>query len=185
MLKEILEMARAIKGEWLDADNMLGNTFEEEKINSMWELIDTYKNYEFRKNILGNLYVLFEKIDYTYKSIGFVNLRNANSIGIKLNYKNLMEEIGVGVLKEKRRQGLAKWMYKTLVKQGISIMCDKEQYENNRKLWISLSKEMNVHIIDIDSLKIIDKKVILNPDKGYNVDDRIWNSKDNIRLVLY
>jgi len=190
MLKEILEMAKAIKGDWLEADEMLGNSFSQEKIDKLWELIDTYKNYEFRKNKMGNLYVLFEKNNNEYINIGFVNLRDARVIGNKLGYKNLMEEIGVGVLKEKRKQGLAKWMYKTLVKHNISIMGDKEQYDNNRKLWISLSKDMDVDIIDIGSLKIIDKKVILKPDIGYNVDDRIWGSKydntyDNIRVVLY
>jgi len=182
MLKFIIESIKK-EGNWEDVDDMLGNTYSSEKISKMWELIDTYNEYEFRKNKMGTLYVLFEKNndEYTseYISVGFVNLRPINLY--KLPYKNLMEEIGMGVLKSKRRQGLAKYMYKTLLKQ-YNILSDKEQYENNIKLWISLSKDFNIDIVDIKNQKIIDKKVDLYDNKYYNI---IWNNDSNVRLVLY
>ena len=178
MLKSIIESIKK-KGNWEDVDDMLGNTYSQEKINKMWELIDTYNKYEFRKNKLGTLYVLFEKNGNEYTSVGFVNLRPINLS--KLSYKNLMEEISMGVLKSKRRLGLAKYMYGNLLKQ-YNILSDKEQYENNIRLWISLSKDFNIDIVDIKNQKIIDKNVDLYDDKYYNI---IWNDDSNVRLVLY
>lgn len=82
-------------------------------------------------------------------------------------------------------------MYKYFVKElKFTILGDAEQYFGARKLWASLSKELDVivDIYDVKEDKIIHPNVVLHHGNYNNdFDARLWSyskSKHNVRSIL-
>jgi hypothetical protein len=110
--------------------------------------------------------------------------------GKNLGYQNLYKVNNIVVKPELRGLGIAKAMYKWLVDQKVFILGDREQYFGARRLWATLSREMDVvvDIVDYDREIVIERNVILHHGQyDADFDQRVWSyneDKQHIRLVL-
>lgn len=108
----------------------------------------------------------------------FKNIRKINKIVTQKCY----QVKAVNVLASKRRRGLAELMYDSLLKNGYSLIGDKEQYFGARRLWEKFSKtsKYKVSIFCDQPRELIYEDVELNGD-----DARVWiDEKDNKKETL-
>ena len=122
-----------------------------------------------------------------------IDFEPENEIGQDLGYGKLYNVSGVFVAKTHRAFGVSTFMYKYLIsKYNFCILGDQVQYIGARKLWSRLSKDLDCHvdIVDISSMKILQKDVILHHGEAdedfdpeiYSYD--FYSSKKYIRLIL-
>lgn len=113
-----------------------------------------------------------------YYVIGALRVKYLTSWS-KLNYRLVREIQGIEIHKDRRNQGYAKYFYKTLVDElGWNLLGDLTDYENSRRLWVSLSKDPDyqVDIVDSSTGIIFEKKVILKD----ILDDRVWVKYEDV-----
>jgi len=196
--KEYLkEMSIAGYGDWTPSKEIVGD-LSLIALEKYWERIAviqvTSDYYEVYK--LDNIYIAGNVVqsDETNRfEIDFeIKLTEHKSIAHDFKIKQkLMNVDGVKVKKSTRGRGLAKSIYKLLVKQEeFIILGDEVQYFGARKLWSRLSKDtsVKVDIIDVETKQYLEKDVILkHGTKDWEFDDRVWSyehEKKNIRLLL-
>lgn len=108
----------------------------------------------------------------------FKNIRKINKIVTQKCY----QVKAVNILASKRRRGLAELMYDSLLKNGYSLIGDKEQYFGARRLWEKFSKTpgYKVSIFCDQPRELIYEDVELNGD-----DARVWiDEEDNKKETL-
>lgn len=131
-----------------------------------------------------------EKIKY-FESYMFLEMENSKNLGFKISVKPLYRAKMVGVDSSFRGIGIAKSMYKYLVKeQKYNIIGDVEQFFGARRLWANLSRSSDV-IVDIVDIKkgiYVEKDTILHHGTDdWDFDKRVWdysNHLEDIRLIL-
>lgn len=126
-----------------------------------------------------------------FESVMFLEMENSKNIGHKIRISPLYRAKMVGVHSSIRGAGIAKKLYKFLIKnQGYNIIGDTEQFFGARKLWASLSKDSDT-VVDIVDTKLgdyIEQNVTLHHGTDdWDFDKRVWDYSDrlkDIRLVL-
>jgi hypothetical protein len=195
--KGLSEMAIAAKGDWPKIKEMV-TSITPFIIEKKWDYIDSLylKNTIYRIYKQKNVYVLGYFIERAESTEFIVELEIKLSLETEImnefNFKKqLMNVDGVRVSETSQGRGLATQMYKFLVKnENFIILGDEIQFFGARKLWSRLSKEIDVRvdIIDIDSIKVLEKDVILkHGTDDWDFDKRVWSydlDKRYIRLVL-
>lgn len=109
--------------------------------------------------------------------------------------KKYVKVARVETVTKNRGQGIATALYKFLIKEEkINLISDSVQFFGARILWVKLSEEMSVDVLDSDSGNILMKNVTLkHGDLDHEIDTRVWSyvgnlkqdySKHNIRFIL-
>jgi hypothetical protein len=148
-----------------------------------------------RDSFINKLILLNTKNNIRYfiktdKSSAYaINKDNVIVLQLKLSLFdiNISSEEGiqtnmVKVSNKVKEEGIAKTLYKLLIKSYDTIICDRDQYDGARALWKSLAKE-NYHLYIYNEVKDTLTKVI-----NFDNEKAIWSftdySKENILLVI-
>lgn len=109
------------------------------------------------------------------KVIGAIKLKGTTSYR-RLGYNNTFVVVGVEVDIDERRNGIAKLLYKVIVSElNYTLVGDEVQYENARKLWVSLSIHPGfiVDIVDLGTKSVVYRNIKLEDN-----DSKIWAHTD-------
>lgn len=160
------------------------------------DIIINGTDFEIIKHINANTWAVGKLLtgengEVIFDRVFFLEMENSKNIGHKIQTQPLYRAKMVGVKEDMRGFGIAKKMYKFLIKnQGYNIIGDTEQFFGARKLWASLSKDTDV-IVDIIDTKLgqyIERDVRLHHGTDdWDFDKRVWDYSDrlkDIRLVL-
>lgn len=205
--KEVfLEIAQAKKGNWLEGVEFVRN-FSKETIEQSY-ILQCEINIP---SIKEDLFLYKHKFNTSYIMGGFVEVANMTKNGLehedrfkaifsisleKINLKDYINSFvvkGVAVIDDEdyQKSGISYFMYQYFVKTlKYTLVGDAEQYFGARKLWVKLSKniDLKVDIYDIQDNILIYKDVILHHGKyDSDFDERLWSySKDKhyVRSVL-
>ena len=169
-----------------------------------WEVIDTLNletlEYSIAKHkssptwVVGNLKTFdtpHELGKKEFEVVFKIDLHDSSDIGKLLGYDNLYQVNLVMVRLREWGNKIAKHMYRYLVKnQGITLLGDRYQYFGARKLWASLSKNMDIQvdIVNLKTHEILYPNVTLHHDQyDHDFDSRLWSyghDKEHIRSIL-
>ena len=142
----------------------------------------------FIKNFKGNYYYIFwdnydtwylvledDDVDEVkYYVAGYLKLIKYNKL------PNAMQVDGIEIHKKYRGLGLSTFLYRCVkAKKGYSIVSDYIQYDNARKIWVSLAKKDGVKIFDEKTNKKSENIAI----KDFN-DDSIWGYKHKTKVLV-
>jgi hypothetical protein len=110
-----------------------------------------------------------------YTLIGYLKL---------IKYDNLphaMQVDGIEIHQNYRKNGLSTFLYRSIQeKTNTTIVSDYVQYENSRKIWLSLSQKNSVKIFNELTNKISDKIQIEDFD-----DPSIWGKNHTHELLVF
>lgn len=120
-----------------------------------------------------------------------IDLGKSSGVGRKFGYPNLWYVSNVTTSTNMQSLGIATAMYRFLLKkESINLLSDLNQYFGARRLWAKLSKQLDLRVDIIDTIKgvILEENVRLNQGKlDEEFDQRAWAhdpSKGHIRLIL-
>lgn len=126
-----------------------------------------------------------------FHSVFFILLRNVKNVAHRLHYHRLYQVETVGVHEDARGVGIAKTMYRYLVKtHGYLLIGDREQYFGARRLWASLSRDtdISVDLVDLANDAVIGTEVVLHQGRyDADFDQAVWSygrEREHIRMVL-
>lgn len=203
---DLTEQAQAKKGNWKNGVEFVRN-FSEDAMHDLYNFIDDlyipklqseikiYKNKHNESYVCG----IYGEESHKYKTGDVMEKHFYAIFSISLEkinlhqYKNSFVVKGVAVIDNDNysRAGIAYEIYQYFVKKmKYTLVGDSEQYFGARKLWVKLSKniDLKVDIYDIKSNELVYKDVILHHGKyDSDFDERIWSySKDkhNLRSIL-
>jgi hypothetical protein len=198
MIKEIIkEMSIAGFDDWEPSEDLVA-VMSVFVLKKYWTFIDKVKinGKSFNLYKLKNSYILGNFKETSEKEIFEVDfridLKEESEIKNKFNLKKSLFRVdGVMTNKNKRGFGIGTFMYKYLIKnENILLISDRTMFFGARKLWVRLSKSIDVvvDIIDIKNYKVLEKDVKLHHgDEDWDFDERVWSydtDKAHIRLVL-
>ena len=200
-IEEVLEeIAIAGRGDWVPNKEMIeykGGSV----VRIKWELIDTFTTRSgiiLELRCLKNEYIAGRFVNTTSDGDEifeiFLHMKMSEDKEITSDFKMkkmLLNVDGVKVKETSQGDDIAMVTYKSIIKnQNVYILGDEVQFRGARKLWSRLSKEIDVRvdIIDIDSIKVLEKDVILkHGTDDWDFDKRVWSydlDKRYIRLIL-
>ena len=137
--------------------------------------LDTYQIFINKRKtvaILGCSVWDDERGSWILQIVSWISLENSYTSN---NHRRV---IGVHTNEEPRGEGYTVSLYYSLVKNGINLESDNEQYQGAKPLWKALSRLVNVEVYD-ESLKSILYKTYTN-----KIDDsEIW-SKDSSKFLV-
>ncbi len=194
------EMAIAGKGDWQPSNEMVEYKGAN-VVKVKWKLIDSFKTksgmlLELRclqnEYIAGRFVSTSDDGDEVFEIFLHMNMSEEKEIAkdFKID-KTLLNVDGVKVRETSQGDGIAMLTYKSIIKhQNVIIIGGEVQFQGARKLWVRLSKQIDVRvdIIDVDSEKVLEKDVILKHGiDDWDFDKRVWSydmDKRYIRLIL-
>ena len=181
--QELLEMAYMKDGDFNFGHqleiikNRFRNLQESQKINSIKH---TFKidDKNFNIHFLGEFLITSNEL-----------LEIVNIIGIKhVTFPKYLHSIYNGYIlcvnameteQKYRKMGIAKSVISFLINEGFFIMGDSIEYENARKLWLSLNKIENYKL---DIVSIEEDKILFSGVKLKDIyDNRLWTLEDRER----
>ena len=199
---ELTEMSIAMYGIYEPTSEMI-LSMSVEALNDNWSKIgkmdvgrdklDIYRSKGVGREFLAGRIM---KSDNSKESFE-INLRANTSIrkSIQHEFKYKYPVINMDLIevsKTRRGMGIGTKFYMFIAQTlNINVMCDREQYFLARKLWtkLSLSKLVNMDLIDIDAGEVIEKNIILDPHgpDDMDFDERVWDytdAKEDLRLII-
>ena len=197
------EQAIACYGDYEDPNKVSTTSlavFEKE-----WSVVDTckvegieidyniakHKTYPTWEMGIFNTYIENKVEKDVFETVFRISMYDSKELGKTLGYPNLYQVSVVQVHPDLRGKKIAKTMYRYLVKnKGISMIGDTYQYFGARKLWASLSQDIDIQvdIVDYKEEKVVYRNVTLHHgqyDKDF--DTRLWSygtDKEYLRSVL-
>ena len=114
-----------------------------------------------------------------YKKLDFSNFKSI----YKIRYKDPISIVAVKTEEKYRNKGLMSFVYQFLIDNKHSLVGDVKEYDNARRLWLSMNKlkKYRLDIIDIQNSLVLHENVKLEDIH----DERVWDIIDPHQINSY
>ena len=191
--KKLLEMSLGITGDYNfgKTEDLINFNFLTKFRNNSEVIFD--KEVELKRGIKYNIIIETDgntALIYNKDEVELMGYLQFHGIDIsKFNYKyrnkysNPLSITAVQTEEKYRNKGLMSFVYQFLIDNGNSIVGDAKEYDNARKLWLSMNKltKYKLDVIDISRSEVLIEGITLKD----IYDNRVWKILDPHQINGY